>query len=261
MAPNYDKTELISALDCLFAKYFEEKDKFGKEHSSEDRFWSTYLRAMKDEDEARPKDWDGNTGSILTFTGLFAATVAAFLIESYKLLSRDSGDQTVVLLTQILAATTNPVANPAATLTSTETFHPPFSAVLANALWFISLVLALVCALLATLVQQWSRDYARDIKKRETLDESFASRALNHAYVRMGVDRYGMDNAVNVIVALVHLAVTLFAAGLLLFLYPINRAISACITVALGIFGSVYLVASIMPIRDTSCPYRTPLTY
>ena len=33
----------------------------------EDFIWNTYLEASKDEDEARPKDWDGNTGSILTF--------------------------------------------------------------------------------------------------------------------------------------------------------------------------------------------------
>lgn len=65
--PTGDNKELLSALDQLFAKYFEEKDNFGREKTSQDKFWGTYLRAMKDEDEARPKDWDGNTGSILTF--------------------------------------------------------------------------------------------------------------------------------------------------------------------------------------------------
>ncbi|KZV65214.1 hypothetical protein PENSPDRAFT_548567, partial [Peniophora sp. CONT] len=123
--------------------------------------WGTYSRAMKDEDEARPKDWDGNTGNILTFTGLFAATVAAFVIESYKALSPDSGGQTVELLTQLLvsaADTSNSTAS-AALSTLSEPFHAPLTAVLTNALWFCSLVVALACALLATLVQQWSRDY------------------------------------------------------------------------------------------------------
>ncbi|KZV65219.1 hypothetical protein PENSPDRAFT_137251 [Peniophora sp. CONT] len=259
--PVEDKEELMLSLDKLLAKYFQERDGSSAEKTSLHKFWGTYLRAMKDEDEARPRDWDGNTGNILTFTGLFAATVAAFLIEGYKMLSPDSGDQTVVLLTQLLAVTTNSSSNPTPGSLSPATFHAPLPAVLANALWFCSLVVALACALLATLVQQWSRDYVRDIKQRETLDETFVSRALNHVYIRMGVDRYGMDGVVYVIVALVHLAVILFAAGLLLFLYPINAAVAGCTTFSLGIFGSVYLIASITPIRDTSCPYRTPLTY
>ncbi|KZV65223.1 hypothetical protein PENSPDRAFT_137431 [Peniophora sp. CONT] len=256
-----DKSEFLSTLDQLFAKYFEEKENYGREKTVQDKFWGTYLRAMKDEDEARPKDWDGNTGSILTFTGLFAATVAAFVIEGYKSLSRDAGDQTVVLLTQLLAATTNASSAQATTISSSDDFHAPLSAVLANALWFISLVVALACALLATLVQQWSRDYVRDTKLRDTLDEPIVSRALNHVYIRMGVDRYGMDGVVNLIVSLVHLAVILFAAGLLLFLFPIDAVVSWCTMSALSIFGSAYLVAGVLPIIDSSCPYRTPLTY
>ncbi|VDC03058.1 unnamed protein product [Peniophora sp. CBMAI 1063] len=253
--------ELLFALDQLLAKYFDEKDGSAREKTSLDKFWGTYSRAMQDEDEARPKDWDGNTGSILTFTGLFAATVAAFVIESYKSLSPDSGDRTVALLTQILAASTNASSSPVIGPTLIEPFHAPMSAIIANALWFCSLVVALACALLATLVQQWSRDYVRDIKQRDILDESMTSRALNHVYIRMGVDRYGMDGVVNVIVALVHLAVMLFAAGLLLFLFPINDAISWCTVSALAIFGAAYLIASVLPIFDTSCPYKTPLTY
>ncbi|KZV65220.1 hypothetical protein PENSPDRAFT_587206, partial [Peniophora sp. CONT] len=248
-----NKAEFLSNLDQLFAKYFEEKENYGREKTAQDKFWGTYLRSMEDEDEARPKDWDGNTGSILTFvrvllrlTGLFAATVAAFVIESYKSLSRDSGDQTVVLLGQILAATMNSSSNFTSSAASTDEFHAPLPIVLANALWFISLVVALACALLATLVQQWSRDYVRDLKTRDTLDEDIASRALNHVYIRMGVDRYGMDGVVNLIVALVHLAVILFATGLLLFLFPINDVISWCTMFALTVFGLAYLIAGIL---------------
>ncbi|KZV72652.1 hypothetical protein PENSPDRAFT_575790, partial [Peniophora sp. CONT] len=129
---------------------------------SEETFWKTYLEAARDEDEARPKDWDGTTGSILTFTGLFAATVAAFVIESYKLLQPDSGDQTVLILSQLLAATTNASSPSIPSLLPDDTFRAPITAVIANALWFCSLVVALACALLATLIQQWSRDYVRD---------------------------------------------------------------------------------------------------
>ncbi|VDC03096.1 unnamed protein product [Peniophora sp. CBMAI 1063] len=256
--PTGDKAELIAALEGLFAKYFNEKDESAKEKTLEDKFWGTYLRSMKEEDDALPKDWDGDTGSILTFTGLFAATVAAFLIESYKTLSRDSGDQTVVLLTQLLAATRNASSNPVNPTPSAFSASP--SNVIVNALWFCSLAIALACALLATLVQQWSRDYVRSINRRD-LDGDIAGRALNHVYIRMGVERYGLGGVVNLIVALVHLAVIIFAAGLLIFLFPINDIVSWCTLVALAVFGLAYVVASVMPIFDASCPYRTPLTY
>ncbi|KZV67919.1 hypothetical protein PENSPDRAFT_583182, partial [Peniophora sp. CONT] len=257
-----DNDELTSALDKVFSRYFEARDDPSKGKSPEGKFWGTYLQAMRDEDEERPRDWDGNTGSILTFTGLFAATIAAFVIESYKTLSPDSGDQTVLLLAQILNATTN-VSTSSTTMNGiiAEPFQLSFSAVLVNVLWFCSLSIVLACALLATLVQQWSRDYTRDIKRRGVLDESLVSRAYNHVYIRMGVDRYGMDQVVNLLVALVHLSVILFAAGLLLFLFPINSTVAWCTVFVLCVLGLVYFAASLFSIFDTSCPYRTPLTY
>ncbi|KZV67936.1 hypothetical protein PENSPDRAFT_697953, partial [Peniophora sp. CONT] len=221
-------------------------------------FWETYLTAARSEDESRIKDWEGNTGSILTFTGLFAATVAAFVIESYKSLSPDSGDQTVTLLAQILEVTKN---NTAQTTESSEPFQAPLTTIAANVLWFCSLSAALMCALLATLVQQWSRDYMRDINKQRTLDAGMRSRALNHIYIRMGVNRYGIDHVVGWLVALLHMSVLLFAVGLLLFLYPINKAVAGCTMFVVGLSSIIYAIVSLMPLFDNSCPYRTPLTY
>lgn len=144
---------------------------------------------------------------------------------------------------------------------SAEPFQLSSSVILVNILWFCSLLIVLACALLATLVQQWSRDYTRDIRRRDVLDESLVSRAYNHVHIRMGVDRYGMDEVVNLLVALVHLSVILFATGLLLFLFPINLAVVWCAVVVICILGLVYFAASLFSIFDTSCPYRTPLTY
>ena len=79
-----DNKELLLALDKLFAKYFDEKDEFSTERTSQDKFFGTYLRSMKDEDEARPKDWDGNTGSILTFVCM------PFLLNLFIHLSNDT---------------------------------------------------------------------------------------------------------------------------------------------------------------------------
>ena len=42
----------------------DNKPKYDK---PEDFIWDTYLKASKDEDEARPKNWEGSTTGILTF--------------------------------------------------------------------------------------------------------------------------------------------------------------------------------------------------
>ncbi|VDC05943.1 unnamed protein product [Peniophora sp. CBMAI 1063] len=227
----------------------------------EDFLWDTYLKASKDEDEARPENWEGSTTGILTFTGLFAATVAAFIVESYKLLSVDSGDQTVQLLSQLLVATANASSGLPVVITAPEPFSTPPAAIATNALWFMSLFISLVCALLSTLVQEWSRAYVQDINRRKVLHESMRERAFNHIYIRMGVNRYGMDQFVSWIVALVHLAVFLFACGLLVFLFPIDHIVAGIATAIFGVFVIIYGIASLLPLLDKSCPYRTPVTY
>ncbi|KZV74704.1 hypothetical protein PENSPDRAFT_572578, partial [Peniophora sp. CONT] len=131
-----------------------------------DFLWKTYLATVDHEDKARIKNWEGSTNGILTFTGLFAATVAAFIIESYKLLSVDSGDQTVALLSQLLAATANASAQVPVIVSPPQPLSVPATAVVTNSLWFLSLLIALICALLSTLAQEWSRNYEQDNRRR-----------------------------------------------------------------------------------------------
>ena len=68
--------------------------------------------------------------------GIFSATVASFIIESYKMLSPHAGDQISLPLP-----------------------HPPVSAITVNIMWLMSLVLNIVSALFATLALQWSRRF------------------------------------------------------------------------------------------------------
>ncbi|KZV71512.1 hypothetical protein PENSPDRAFT_684591 [Peniophora sp. CONT] len=224
-------------------------------------FYSAYLKASEEEDSYLPRSWEANTTGILTFTGLFAAVVATFIIESYKSLSPDSGQETVMLLRELIAITTNVSAGLPTRVASPEPFQVTSTAIVANALWFASLLLALFAALLSTLVQEWSREYARDISRRRSLDDSTKHRAFNHIYVRMGIDKYGMDTVVYKVTALVHLSVALFAGGLLVFLIPIDAIVGSITTAIFGIVTLLYVIVSALPLLDTSCPYRTPVTY
>jgi len=80
--------------------------------------WTEYMKEAEKYDNRDAEAWKDDSEGILVFvrptlpvplfitmtswkTGLFSATVGAFIIEFYKKLSPDSGDQTVDLLCQI----------------------------------------------------------------------------------------------------------------------------------------------------------------
>ncbi|KAJ7455402.1 hypothetical protein FB451DRAFT_1048962, partial [Mycena latifolia] len=92
-------------------------------------------------------------------SGLFSASLTAFLIESYRTLQPDSGDRAVQVLAQISQQLTAMSNNASWTAPLTADFTPSPSSLVCNTLWFISLCLSLTCALLATLVEQWAREF------------------------------------------------------------------------------------------------------
>jgi hypothetical protein len=86
-------------------------------------------------------------------TGLFAAALATFVIDSYKSLLPDSARNAVVLLSQISQqldglsnGTQVPITASLASISlqsSTQQSAPPASAVWVNSVWFLSLVIYL----------------------------------------------------------------------------------------------------------------------
>jgi hypothetical protein len=135
-------------------------------------------------------------------------------------------------------------------------FTPPATAILANSLWFLSLIISLICALSATLVQQWARAYVRDVQRGRSMQK----RGLVHVFLCIGVERFHLDQASLWIVTLLHLAVTLFMIGLVAFLFPINIVVAWVSLGALALAGVAYVALSALPTFSPDCPYHTPLT-
>jgi len=192
-------------------------------------------------------------------TGLFSATVAAFIIESYKQLQPSSSDITVLLLAQIsqqLAALSsgNPISIPPDL--PGQAFRPSASAVRVNTLWFLSLALSLTCALLATLMQQWVRRYLQ-------VSRSWYApykRARIRAFFEEGVERFGLPRAVDALPALLHASVFLFFAGLVDFLININHTVAFSLLSAVATGASAYFLCTVLPLVYPNSPYQTPLT-
>jgi uncharacterized protein DUF6535 len=189
-------------------------------------------------------------------TGLFSATVGAFIIEFYKKLSPDSGDQTVALLGQISQQFAN---FPNGNYSSVVIQPPPPSAsmIWVNAMWLISLVLSLTSAWIATLLQQWAGRYVETLN----LPSEPNHRARVRSFLFLGTEFYKLPLVIEIVPTLLHLSVFLFFAGLAIAFHTINTKVAIAVDVSVGVFVLAYIMLSILPCLDVGCPYRTPLSY
>ncbi|KAJ7119763.1 hypothetical protein C8R44DRAFT_624697, partial [Mycena epipterygia] len=99
------------------------------------KLWAVYVSEAEKYDKALVESWKSDMEGMLIFAGLFSAILTAFIIESYKTLTRNSADSTVQLLAQIsqqLAAAANGTAfHPPPSMH----FTPPASSLVCNTLW------------------------------------------------------------------------------------------------------------------------------
>ncbi|KAJ7088502.1 hypothetical protein B0H15DRAFT_780654, partial [Mycena belliarum] len=215
------------------------------------KLWSIYIDEAQRYDTALVESWKADMEGMLIFvctlyvpaltSGLFSASLTAFLIESYRTLQEDSGAMTVKLLSQLVTTATN-TTMPSLSTTQNEVFQPALTSLICNALWFISLCLSITCALLATLVEQWAREFLHKTEKRP----SPIRRARVFSFLYFGVHRFGMHGVVDLIPLLLHLSLILFLAGLIAFLCPINQIMVVLIGVLLGAFLMLYCVLTLL---------------
>ncbi|KAI0265792.1 hypothetical protein BC834DRAFT_935939 [Gloeopeniophorella convolvens] len=222
--------------------------------------FSMYLDRAEEEDKKMTESWKGDADGILVFTGLFSATVAAFLIVSLQSLQPNSQDTSAFYLAniyQLLADSNNSrVDVPPQALSDPSAFSPPKPSIWVNALWSMSLVISLTCALLATLLQQWARRYLRVTQPRYSLHK----RARIRAFFAEGVDKLHLPWAVEALPALLHTSLFLFFAGLVIFLFGINHTIFTVVLVWVGACVVLYGCITLMPLFRHDSPYYTPLS-
>ena len=241
---------------------------------SANELWNMYLDEVKDEDQRISDAWKEDSNGILVFvspnilipfvslndnfqkTGLFSATVGAFIIEFYKTLSPDYGNQTIALLGQISQQLADS-PNGTHSIMANQPFSPSVSMIWVNAMWLISLVLSLTSALIATLLQQWARRYV-EMPHRPSEPNH---RARVRSFLFHGAELYKMRFAAQIAPTLLHFAVYLFFAGLVILFNTIDKNVAIAVDVSVGVFAVAYIVLSILPCIDAACPYRTPMSY
>jgi len=211
-----------------------------------------YLDEIKEDDKRMADAWKQDAKGVLVFvspkllisvfvsmtspkTGLFSATVGAFIIEFYKKLEPGSDSST-----------------------ANQSSLPSASMIWVNAMWLISLVLSLASALVATLLQQWARRY---IETPNVPNEPYYHRARVRVFLLFGTMKYNLPLAVEIAPILLHVSVCLFFGGLVIIFHTINTKVAIAVDVAVGIFGLPYIVMTVFPFLDIMCPYRTPISF
>ncbi|KAJ7615213.1 hypothetical protein DFH06DRAFT_124694 [Mycena polygramma] len=219
------------------------------------KLWSIYIGEAERYDKALVESWKGDMEGMLIFSGLFSASLTAFLIESYQTLRPDSGDVMVQLLSQITQqlGSNSSTASPGS---PADPFQPTASSLVCNTFWFISLTLSITCALLATLVEQWAREFLHRTDKHP----SPIRRARIFSFLYFGLRRFGMHTAVELIPLLLHISLMLFLAGLVAFLLPVNHIMVGLIASILGGFLVIYAILTVLPVIRLDSPFKTPFS-
>ncbi|KAJ7724695.1 hypothetical protein B0H14DRAFT_2641488 [Mycena olivaceomarginata] len=188
--------------------------------------------------------------------GLFSSVLTTFVAQTSQALSPDNtavSNSILLELVSLQRAQANGTSFEAIPHADTS-FTVALSDVWVNGLWFTSLMLSLTTALLAVLAKQWLRQYSSFIAG------SAYERALIRQFRYASFDKWGVQSIIGLLPAILHLSVFLFMAGLVVFLYALNRIMATIMACIAGCLLATYLVTNALPVFAISCPYRTPLT-
>ena len=136
-------------------------------------------------------------------------------------------------------------------------FSPPTYAVWVNSLWSLSLVISLTCAMLATSLQQWARRYLRVTQPERCSPQK---RARVRALFADGVGKFRVDLVVETLPALVHLSLSIFFAGLVIYLFNINPTVFSTAMCWVALLSAGYGFITLMPMFWLDSPYYSPLS-
>src|SRR5216684_7096536 len=241
--------------------------------------FSIYSKIAEKDDNKRAERWQRDAQGILIFvsrhvtfvqprvstgklqTGLFSIVVAILVTMSIQDLRPRSRDDSAFYLQNIYQLLANPnvydPSNPPPPVVTPPAFSPPRYAVWVNSLWFLSLAISLTSGLLATLLHQWTRRY---VTVTQPLQCSPHKRARIRAFFANGVDKLHLPWVVETLPFLLHLSLSLFLAGLLIFLFNINQTAFKAVVGWVALFVGVYACITFMPIFRYDSPFYAPLS-
>ncbi|KAG8980860.1 hypothetical protein FRB93_008903 [Tulasnella sp. JGI-2019a] len=213
-------------------------------------FWKKYDILAEKFDNDMMARLNGNLDVLLVFAGLFSGVNTAFIVVALAALSAGPADQTNHLLRLLLTNGTS------SALTSEEldpaSFVPSSAAVRQNCLFFASLGCSLVAAVGAVLAKQWLRYYQMTGQTGPLRQQT-----MRRTEKLLGAEVWGLAPVVEALPTLLLLSLGLFSAGLVDYLWTIDRTVALVVS-AFTVLGCLaYVLSLIAGTISPACPFQS----
>ena len=238
--------------------------------------WEHLLQATKDQDKHATDAWKDDLNNLLIVvsalssrrtidsifleTGLFSSVVTAFTVQSDTLFPPAPGGstgQSAIRVVEVSPYLSGPPTNSTVSpLLLPNVGDTPASMTVApnvNTLWVTSLTLSLLVALYALAVQQWLRHayLSPDLETKTAL----RVRQLHQESFRA----WQVPGIISLLPVILQIAVVLFLGGLLELLKSSNSSATAPFMIVAGCGLSLFFIASLVPLLNVLCAYKSPL--
>ncbi|OJT09204.1 hypothetical protein TRAPUB_14341, partial [Trametes pubescens] len=215
--------------------------------------WPWYLDHTLIEDKETVQAWNTDLDAILIFAALFSSVLTTFIIESYQSLRPDSTSTTLqAILYEIQVARNASTLPPSPT---PQSFKPPASAIRVNIYWFSSLIISLATALITILAKQWVNYLLAGLSRSVP-----ANRARLRQYRTDGVHRWHLPAVLSVLPILLHIALLLFFAGLVDFVWDINKNVASIAAFLVCTTSLTDVITNLLAYVYPDCPFKTSVT-
>ncbi|KZO99180.1 hypothetical protein CALVIDRAFT_472004, partial [Calocera viscosa TUFC12733] len=199
--------------------------------------------------------WNEGIDVFLLFTGLFSGILSAFLITSFSALQPDNTQATVdglVALSQQLALMSGGQPIDLSTIYQPPSFYIPWTALVVNGLWFVSLFLSLLAAVLAMLSKEWLSAY------NDKVESIPLERVQQRQFRYMGLKKWLVPSIISFLPLSIHVAVFLFFTGAVIFVWTVSILLAALLAALLLVGLSLYVISAVLPLIKADCPYKSP---
>ncbi|QRV82798.1 hypothetical protein RhiJN_10813 [Ceratobasidium sp. AG-Ba] len=232
-------------------------DTLGEELAPDATIWKLYVEEAAEQDNELANAQNKNLDLMLLFATLFSAILTAFLLDAKKLLEEDPASTSaalLLLLTQSQQRLELGVPDPSLKLASRTEFTPSKTARFVNGLWFTALALSLAGALIAMLAKEWLAAFVSSSVRPPY------GRALQRQAKYTGLVSWRALYIIACLPSLLHLALLLFAIGLVLYLWNLDEKIAIIISIITGTTCILYLLTTMLGALFESCPFVTSIS-
>jgi hypothetical protein len=231
--------------------------------------WDIYNNEARKVDRELVKDWTASLNFLLVFVStflcsslnysrahqaaIFSAVLAAFMVESKKLLEQDP---TEVMLDVIIFHTNN-LANETLLPYKRAQFTPSDSAVSINCLLFGGLSISLVAALASVIALQWVADFDASITRGGSSPQD---RARRRQYRFASLKSWRMGELIAALPLLLYISVAMFFAGVIQWMLILSSTVGYVVISGAATALLFYFISTFLAVCFDSAPFNTPLS-